>query len=117
MAIMARKPSAGLKVGWISDENWVAAQSRIRVLKVNEWLRSQGYDSSITNFQGIVDKKYDIAIIGKKFNEEFFNGVKMLKEKQIPVYCDLCESILQFAYVPEILELCDKVICCSRVLA
>ncbi len=122
MAIMARKaggsePDSKLKIGWIADDNWVAAQTRIRVLKVNDWLNSSEYDSSLTTFQGIVDEGYDIAIIGKKFNEEFYNGVKMLKEKGIPVYCDLCESILQFAYVPEILELCDKVICCSRVLA
>ena len=60
---------------------------------------------------------YDIAIIGKLFNEEIYNGVKKLKENGKLVFCDLCENLILWPWVNEIIEQCDKVICCSRVLA
>ena len=115
MAIIARKPGGlKLKIGWISTENWVAAQTRIRVLNVNKWLQEQGYDSSIINFQEASD--YDVIIVGKKFNQEVYDNIKKLKEQGKIVYCDLCEDLIGWAFVNEILELCDKVICCSSAL-
>jgi len=108
----------GIKVGWIGTENWTAAQSRIRVLKVNQWLNNHGVTSFVTgNCTDIITMNYDIAIIGKLFNEEIYNGVKKLKENGKLVYCDLCEDLILWPWVNEIIEQCDKVICCSRVLA
>jgi len=102
------------KVGWISTENWVAAQTRIRVLRINDWLKNQGYESSVISFDQA--DNYDVIIIGKKFDEDTYNNVKKLKGHK-KIYCDLCESLFEFAWVEEILKLCDLVICCSNTLA
>jgi len=133
MAIIAYKPvvekgesitvpevqpqASNLKIGWINKENWVAAQTRIRVLRVNNWLNSHGHDSRLVSYQEFIEGNYDIAIVGKMFNEENLNGVKDLKRRNKLVYCDLCEEIINWAFVNEILELCDKVICCSEALS
>lgn len=126
MAIMAVKPGEvkkeevtgdKLKIGWISNENWTAAQTRIRVLRVNKWLQEHGYDSSLATYNDIMEKNYDIAIVGKMFNEENYQGIKKLKKHHKLIYCDICEEITGWAYVDEILSLCDKVICCSDALA
>ncbi len=106
-----------LKVGWVSNENWVAAQTRIRVLRVNEWLQEHGYDSHLVTYPEFLKWDYDIAIVGKMFNEEHLNNIKVLKEKKKLVYADLCEDVVDWAWVNEILALCDKVICCSDALA
>jgi len=107
-----------IKVGWISTNNWVAAQTRIRVLKIDQWLKDHGIDSFVTSdCSDIITMDYDVAIVGKLFNEEILNGVKELKENGKLVYCDICEDLILWPYVNEIIELCDKVICCSRVLA
>ena len=43
-------------------------------------------------------------------------NVRMLKQHGKTVFCDLCEDILEFAWVKETIEICDKVICCSTKL-
>lgn len=128
MAIMAVKPGKKEevkkeitgekpKIGWINKENWTAAQTRIRVLRVNQWLQEHGYDSSLATYNDIMEKNYDIAIVGKMFNEENLNSIKNLKKNNKLVYCDLCEDVVHWTWVDEILALCDKVICCSDTLA
>lgn len=117
MFIKAVKATSILKIGWVSTENWIAAQTRIRVLKMNEWLRSHGYISSVISMDDAIKGDYDLIIIGKKFSEDIYEGTKKLKELKKKVYCDLCEDIIDWAWVNEILELCDKVICCSNTLA
>jgi predicted SAM-dependent methyltransferase/glycosyltransferase involved in cell wall biosynthesis len=108
----------GIKIGWIGNENWVAAQSRIRVLRVNDWLNNHGVSSFVTsNFSDIIDRGCDIAIIGKLFNEYIYEGIKKLKNYGKIIYCDLCEDLIGWAYVNEIIGECHKIICCSRVLA
>jgi glycosyltransferase involved in cell wall biosynthesis/SAM-dependent methyltransferase len=106
-----------LKVGWICPENWEAAQTRIRVLNVDKWLKGHGIDSRITNFQNIVNEDFDVAIVGKNFSEAELNNIRTLKEKGKTVYADVCESLFEFPYFKEIIEICDKVICCSPYLA
>jgi glycosyltransferase involved in cell wall biosynthesis len=106
-----------LKIGWISNENWIAAQTRIRVLRVNKWLQEHGYDSSLATYADIIEKNYDIAIVGKMFNEENYQGIMRLKQHNKLIYCDLCEDVINWAWVNEILAICDKVICCSDALA
>lgn len=118
MAVFARKPGIvkkALKIGWVSTNNWVAAQTRIRVLKINEWLKDRGYDSCIVTIEESYD--CDIIIIGKRFDQNIYDNVKKLKRLGKIVYCDLCEGLINWAWVNEILELCDKVICCSNNLA
>jgi len=110
------KPVSDMKIGWISETNWEAAQTRIRVLNVDRWLRTHGYRSKIVNYPEIFRENYDVAIVGKAFDENHFKNIKYLKENGKKVYCDLCEDILQFPWVKEILEICDKVICCSHKL-
>jgi len=125
MVIMAVKPGEikkeevkkGLKIGWVCPEDWTSAPVRIRVLRVNQWLQQHGYDSSLATYSDIIDKNYDIAIVGKTFNEENLNNIKNLKKKNKLVYADLCEEIISWQWVDEILVLCDKVICCSEALA
>jgi len=115
--INAVKPSSGLKIGWvgISDENF--GPLRIRVLNVDKVLKSWGYKSSIVNYPEIINQNFDVAIIGKNyFDEHNFKNVRMLKQYQKTVFCDLSENILEFPWVKEIIEMCDKVICCSYAL-
>lgn len=105
------------KIGWIAPINWDAAQIRIRVLNVNEWLKSKGYQSEIVDYNQIIEENYDIAIVGKMFDEYSYNNIKTLKQHGKMVLCDLCEDLIGFEWVNEILALCDKVICCSDALA
>jgi hypothetical protein len=84
---------------------------------LNRWLQSKGYQSELVSYSQIIDDNYDIAIVGKGFDENNLNWIKKLKEKGKTVYCDLCEHLIGWPYVNEILTLCDKVICCSRLLA
>lgn len=115
--VRAIKPVSKIKIGWIAPNNWQAAQTRIRVLHVNKCLRSMGYLSNVTeSYQEIIDKKYDIAIIGKTFDETSYNNIKFLKQHGITVLCDICESIFQFPYVIDIVKISNKVICCSYAL-
>jgi glycosyltransferase involved in cell wall biosynthesis len=115
--IRAIKPVMPLKIGWICPPIWEAAQSRIRVLLVDRWLRSRGYRSQVVDYSDIVEKNYDIAIIGKGFTEDSYNKVRWLKENGKLVYCDMCESVIEYPYVKETMALCDRVICCSQSLA
>lgn len=115
--IRAFKPVSVIKIGWIAPENWLAAQTRIRVLHVNKCLRSMGYQSYVVQeAQDIINKNYDIAIIGKTFDENSYNSIKLLKQHNKKVICDLCESIFQFPYVIDIIKASDKVVCCSYKL-
>lgn len=106
-----------LKIGWINAENWNAAQVRIRVLRVNEWLGKREYDSHLLTYDEFLKQDYDIAVIGKSFSEYDYENIKKLKQEKKTVLCDLCEDILNLDFVNEILALCDKVICCSDTLA
>lgn len=115
--VRAIKPVSKLKICWIAPNNWQAAQTRIRVLHVNKCLRSMGYLSYVTeDFQDVIDKKYDIAIIGKIFDEISYNNIKLLKRQGKTVIGDLCEDIIGWPWVDEILKECEKVICCSYKL-
>jgi len=115
--VRAVKPISNIKIGWIAPENWEAAQTRIRVLNVHRKLRSMGYKSYLVNYPEIINQNFDIAIVGKGFDEHHFTNIKWLKRAGKTVYCDVCEEITQFPWVKEIIEICDKVICCSDKLA
>lgn len=117
VGIRALKPVFPMKIGWVAPMNWDAAQVRIRVLNVNRWLRSRGYCSEIVDYKNIIDENYDIAIVGKEFNEDNYNSIKMLKQKGKTVYCDICEDLKDFQWVKKIIAICDKIICCSQTLA
>lgn len=117
VALLFVKPVSSLKAGWIAPLNYEAAQTRIRVLHVNRWLRSRGYQTDVVNYTDIIRDNYDICIIGKGFDEHHYKNVKMLKQYGKTVIADLCEDIFQFPYVKEVIELCDLVVCCSRKLA
>jgi hypothetical protein len=106
-----------VKIGWICPPIWEAAQSRIRVLNVDQWLKSKGYRSEIVDYNDILEKNFDIAIIGKGFTGDSYNWVRILKQYGKKVYCDMCESVIGYSYVRETIALCDKVICCSQALA
>jgi len=116
IGIRALKPASNYKIGWIAPENWEAAQTRIRVLNVHRVLKSWGYDSKLVNYPEIINQNYDVAIIGKGFDEHHYKNVKMLKQCQKVVFCDLCEDLIGWPWVNEILQLCDRVICCSYKL-
>ncbi len=112
------KKDSGIKVAWIGTENWVAAQTRIRILNVHQWLNDHGIESVVTNnCKDVITQDFDVAIVGKRFDEEIYNGVKELKKSNKIVYCDLCEDVVNWAWVNEIMVECDKVICCSNTLA
>jgi hypothetical protein len=116
IGIRAIKPVSNLKIGWIAPLNFEAAQTRIRVLNINRVLRSWGYRSDIVNYPEIINQNYDLAIVGKGFDEHHYKNIKMLKQYGKTVFCDLCESIFEFPYVIDIIKICDKIICCSHVL-
>ena len=113
----AVKPVSAMKVAWVAPINWDAAQTRIRVLNIDRWLRSRGYYSKVCNYPEIINQNYSVAIVGKAFDVHHYQNIKMLKQYGKTVFCDLCESILKFPWVSEILAICDKVICCSDTLA
>lgn len=116
IGIRAVKPISNIKIGWIASENWNAAQTRIRVLNINRVLRSWGYKSSIIDFQRAISENYNVIIVGKAFNEIEFRNIKTLKENGKIIFCDICEDILEFPWVKEILSISDKIICCSYKL-
>ena len=88
-----------MKIGWICTENYEAAQSRIRVLNINQWLGKHGYNSNIVPYYSqIINGAYDICIVGKSFTEDDFKGIEMVKKQGILVYCDLCESLFEFPW-------------------
>ena len=115
--VRAVKPGSTLKIGWIAPINWEAAQTRIRVLRVDEWLRSHGYYSAVVNYPEIINQNYDVAIVGKTFDEHHLTNIKELKRAGKTVFCDLCEDLIGWPWVNEILEACDKIIVCSHALA
>jgi len=112
--LRAVKPVAPLKIGWVCPQNREAAQSRIRVLNVDRWLRSRGYQSKIID---TYSDAFNILIVGKTFDEFSLNSIHDLKSKGKVIYGDVCESLFEFPYFKEIISLCDKVICCSSKLA
>jgi len=80
VATLAVKPVCPIRVGWIAPKNWEAAQTRIRVLHMNRWLRSKGYISDVTeNYQDIIDKNFDMCIVGKAFDEGHYQNAKYIK--------------------------------------
>jgi len=116
IGIRAVKPISNIKIGWIAPINWDAPQIRLRVLNVDRVLRSWGYRSSIVDYQDIIKKSFDVAIVGKVFDEHHYKNIKMLKQYEKIVFTDICEDILEFSWVKEILSISDKVICCSFIL-
>ena len=117
IGIRAVKPISPIKIGWICAQDWDSAQSRIRVLNINRVLRSWGYRSTIVNYPEIINQNYDVAIVGKGFDENHFKNIRMLKQHKITIFCDICEDLLDFPWVKEILEICDRIITCSYSLA
>ena len=112
------KASVMPRVGWLlqGGENWTAAQSRIRVLRVNQWLQAMGYCSGIvSDYPGFND--YEICVIGKGFDGTTVDNIQTLKQAGKFVIGDICESLFEFPYFKEVLENCDLVVCCSRELA
>lgn len=123
LEIKAFKSSSKIKIGWIGKENefsWNAAQTRLRVLNINKWLQSKGYQSDIVDYPDIINEDYDIAIVGKTFNKGHLKWVMELKKHKKKVYCDLCENLIGWEIggikVNDFIAACDKVICCSRKL-
>lgn len=117
-ATRAIKPVCPKKIGWIAPQNWEAAQTRIRVLHINRWLRSKGFNSIVLeNYQDIIDKGVDVCIVGKSFDDTNYNNIKYLKDLGKTIIGDLCEDLINFPKVNEILALCDLVVCCSTELA
>jgi glycosyltransferase involved in cell wall biosynthesis len=117
-AVRALKPACPTKVAWIAPMNWEAAQTRIRVLHMNRWLRSKGYISTVTeSYQEVIDKNINAVIVGKSFDKGHYDNISHLKSQGKLIIGDLCEELLGFPYVDEILSLCDLVICCSTELA
>lgn len=116
IAIRAVKPMLKIKIGWIAGNDINFGPLRIRVLNVDRWLRSRGYYSKVVNYPEIINQNYNVAVIGKMYDIHHFKNIKLLKRYGKTVFCDLCEDILEFPWVKEILEICDKVICCSYVL-
>lgn len=117
VATLAVKPICDLKAGWISPKNWEAAQTRIRIMHMNRWLRSKGIRSDIVDYKDITEKNFDICIIGKSFDGYHYQSAKQLKDQGKIIIGDLCENLLGFPYVNEILSLCDLIVCCSTELA
>lgn len=116
-AVRALKPVSSLKFGWIAPENYEAAQTRIRVLNLHRWFLARGYRSKVVDYPEIISKNFDVAIVGKSFSENDYNNIKGLKQAGKTVFCDVCESLFEFPWFKEILAICDKVVCCSDVLA
>lgn len=117
MHIRARKVASPIRVAWVCAENWEAAQSRIRVLKVSEKLRKLGYQSTvIQNYSDVLKFNFHTVIIGKSFSENDYKQVEMLKLSGKRIIMDLCEDLIGWAWVNELIGLCDKVICCSHEL-
>jgi len=118
VAVLAVKPVYNLKVGWIAPMCWEAAQTRIRVLQVNRWLRARGYMSNVLeDYQKIIDENYDACIVGKAFDEGHYKNIKNLKDNGKIIIVDLCEELLGFPWYNEIVSLGDVVVCCSAELA
>ena len=117
--VHAFKGLSKVKVGWLAPMNWEAAQTRIRVLRVNDWLKSHGYMSEIVtgSYNDVVTYNFDVAVVGKSFSAQDIDGIKMLKQQGKTVYADICEDLREFPYFKETLAECDKVICCSDALA
>jgi hypothetical protein len=117
IAIRAIKPISSMKIAWVSPLDIQAAQTRIRVFNVHNCLKSMGYLTYITNdYQEVINKGCSIVIVGKCFDENNYNNIKLLKQLGKTVLCDLCEDIVNWPWVNEILSVCDKVICCSYKL-
>lgn len=109
-------PESGIKIAWVAPENKEAAQTRIRVLNVDRWLKSNGYNSQIVTLEQAISEDYDVVVIGKAFDNQTLDGLRILKSQGKTVYTDLCEDILEYPTVSEILRESDKVVCCSYAL-
>jgi hypothetical protein len=117
IGIRAVKPVSPIKIGWIAPISWDAAQVRIRVLNIDRVLRSWGYRSVVgVNYPDIINQNFDVAIVGKVFDEHHYRNIRMLKQYKKTVFTDICEEILEFPWVKEILCISDKVVCCSYAL-
>jgi glycosyltransferase involved in cell wall biosynthesis/predicted SAM-dependent methyltransferase len=116
LALLGVKPVSNIKVGWISFQNWEAAQTRIRDLRVNRWLRSRGYKSQIVSYDAIISDNYDVCVIGRDFGEESYKRIQELKGLGKTIIADLCESLFEFPHVTDTLKLCNLAVCCSREL-
>lgn len=58
------------------------------------------------------------ALVPQEFSERALSYTREFKRLGKTVYCNFfCESILDFPFDFDILRLCDRVICCSEILA
>lgn len=114
MEIHAIKPVKGPQIAWIAPENWDSGPVRLRILNVNQWLKSHGYGSKVTDWKGA--ESASVVVVGKVFDQETLTKVREFKTKGKRVICDLCEDIFQYPFVSDILRECDQVVCCSYAL-
>lgn len=106
----------GIKIAWVAPENIEAAQTRIRVLNVDKWLKSNDYNSQIVTLEQAISGNYDVVVLGKAFDKQTLDGLRVMKSQGKTVYTDLCEDIVEYPMVSDILRESDKVVCCSYVL-
>lgn len=93
---------------WLAPYNLEACQTRIRVIAVQEYLKhslTQSYLDAACN--------HDLVVVGKSFSELDYINIKTLKSIGVTVFADLCEDLIGWPWVNEILDLCDLVVCCS----
>jgi hypothetical protein len=113
--IKAIKSKNDKKIAWLTVNNDFFGPIRLRMINVSNELKKHGYFSEIVdNYMDIIN--YDIIII-RNFSENDYNNIKYLKSLGKKIFFDCCESLFEFDYFKECLEICDKVICCSTKLA
>jgi glycosyltransferase involved in cell wall biosynthesis len=103
------------KIGWHVFDNPSFATYRIRMLNINKFLKSKGFDSEIFNPQN--ESSYDFIIVGKIFNQEVLESIHKWKNMGKKVFCDMNEDIIEFHIVQHIVSASDHVVCCSEKLA
>jgi hypothetical protein len=70
----------------------------------------------IQDYKDVLRRDFDVAIVGKSFSKEDYEAILMLRHSGKTIICDLCESIFEFPFVIEIIEICNLVVCCSTEL-
>ena len=114
--VKAIKPYEDINVGWITPEDWNYGPTRLRVLNVDKWLKSQGYNSKVIEYSEALNENYNIIVVGQLYNEFHYNNIKKLKDRKKTIICDICEDILFDQWVVKILKISNYVVCCSHDL-
>lgn len=103
------------KVAWYCSNVTHYGPNRIRMLNVNNKLKTLGYSSEVYHFTK--EKDYDV-IIGSYVSGYELSFIKKWKTQNKVVIYDLCEEILlRNKEIQEIIKMCDMVVCCSNNLA